>query len=165
MNSYIILDVREKDEYDAEHIAGSVHIPLSNFSAIAPKYLDQLKYRETVIMCRSGKRAKLAQTQISQLGLDSHIKSRVYEGGILEWKKQGNPVRSMKQHHLPIMRQVQLIAGSGVLLSILLSFWIDQKFAWIAAAIGTGLTVAGTTGYCGLAHLLARMPWNKLKSG
>jgi hypothetical protein len=59
------------------------------------------------------------------------------------------------------MRQVQLVVGPAVLAAVLLSFWVDQRIAWVAAFFGAGLTLAGTTGFCPLAELLAAMPWNK----
>jgi hypothetical protein len=36
--------------------------------------------------------------------------------------------------------------------------------AWIALTwmVGIGLTVAGITGFCGLARLLMAMPWNRV---
>jgi rhodanese-related sulfurtransferase len=35
----IIIDVREDDEYSAEHIENSIHIPLSSFDKKAPSVL------------------------------------------------------------------------------------------------------------------------------
>jgi len=72
-------------------------------------------------------------------------------------------VVSGKSVHLPIMRQVQIVAGSVVLLSVLLGFSVDPRIGWVAAFIGAGLTFAGVTGFCGLAKLLALMPWNRNK--
>ena len=44
----------------------------------------------------------------------------------------------------------------GVALTLL----VHPGFLWLVAFIGGGLTVAGLTGFCGMARLLARMPWN-----
>ncbi len=157
----VILDVREQDEFAAEHIPGSIWVPLSQFAHTAPGVLQSFVGKKVIIMCRSGNRAKLALAQISQLGFGGQLSAEVYAGGILEWARQGKPVVVGGAARLPIMRQVQITAGSGVLLSVLLGFGVDQRIGWVAAFIGAGLIFAGITGFCGMAKLLALMPWNK----
>lgn len=156
-----IIDVREKDEFEAEHIEHSIHVPLSNFLSVAPGILNHLTERKIILMCRSGNRARLALNQIQQLGYNDKISAQVYEGGILEWKKQGKPTIQNKATHFPIMRQVQLVAGSMVLITTILGVLINPWFLAITAFFGTGLTIAGLTGFCGMAHLLALLPWNQ----
>ncbi|MCV4796509.1 DUF2892 domain-containing protein, partial [Escherichia coli] len=34
-------------------------------------------------------------------------------------------------------------------------------FFLLSGAVGAGLTFAGVTGFCGMARLLATMPWNR----
>ena len=161
----VILDVREKDEFEAQHIPGSIWVPLSQFGHLAPGVLQTLVGREVLLMCRSGKRAGLAMQQIEQLGFGGQIRSEVYSGGILEWARQGKPVLTRKSGHLPIMRQVQIVAGLLVLVPVLLSFRVDQRIAWVAGLVGAGLCLAGLTGFCPMAELLAKMPWNKAQPG
>lgn len=161
----VILDVREQDEFAAQHIAGSLWVPLSQFGHTAPGVLQSMLGKKVMLMCRSGARAKLALGQIAQLGFSGQLAAEVYEGGILEWARQGKPLVTGKAAHLPIMRQVQITAGGGVLLSVLLGFGVDPRINWAAAFIGAGLLSAGLTGFCGLAKLLALMPWNKTNSG
>lgn len=158
MNS-IIIDVREKDEFEAEYIESSIHVPLSMFSQQAPVLFRTLSEKSVVLMCRSGKRAHLVASQMT--GFCEGVQLNVFEGGILEWKKQGRPTIVIKQNHLPLMRQVQLIAGSLVLFGVFLSYFVSSEFILLSGFVGLGLTVAGVTGYCGMAELLARMPWNK----
>jgi hypothetical protein len=116
-------------------------------------------------MCRSGNRARLAESQLANLGFADKVQARVFQGGILEWQKQGKPVVMRKKGHLPIMRQVLLVAGLTILLSTVLSLMIDPWFALLGGFFGAGLTVSGATGFCGMANLLALMPWNKAKPG
>ena len=160
MAEQIFLDVRELDEFKAEHIEHSIHVPLSQFTAVAPGVLNQIKDKNVVIMCRSGNRAKLAAQQIDQLGYGD-VKCTVFEGGILRWKQEGHPTVSTRRAHLPIMRQVQLIAGLIVLTFTLLGAFVNPLYLIGSAFVGAGLTVAGTTGFCGMALLLAYMPWNR----
>ncbi|MFA6433206.1 MAG: rhodanese-like domain-containing protein [Elusimicrobiales bacterium] len=157
----VILDVREQDEFAAEHIPGSIWVPLSQFGHTAPGVLQSMAGRKILLMCRSGNRAKLALGQIAQLGFGGQLSVEVYPGGILEWARQGKPLVTGRGASLPIMRQVQLAAGSAVLASVLLGFGVDARIGWVAAFIGAGLMFAGLTGFCGLAKLLALMPWNK----
>ena len=159
--SEVILDVRERDEFDSEHVENSIHVPLSQFASMAPGVLNQLRERNVAIMCRSGNRAKLALAQIAQLGYGDKIMARVYDGGILAWKQQGKPTIQKTRNHLPILRQVQLIAGLLVLTGTALGAFFKPGFLFLSGFIGAGLTVAGATGFCGMAILLARMPWNR----
>lgn len=160
-HSPLIIDVREKDEFDAEHVAGTTHIPLSQFTRRAPQVLSAFAGSEIQILCRSGNRARLAKDQIRQLGFGDQIQVNVLEGGILAWKREGKPVVIRKRFHLPILRQVQLVAGSTVLLTSLFAAFLHPSFAFISAFFGAGLTFAGASGFCGMANLLAWMPWNR----
>lgn len=161
----VILDVREQDEFSAEHVPGSIWVPLSQFGHLAPGVLQSLAGRSLLLMCRSGNRARLAAEEIEKLGFKGQVEFSVYEGGILEWARQGKPVLKGRTAHLPILRQVQLIAGLIVFISSLLSVYYDRRLVWAAAFIGAGLTFAGLTGFCGLAQLLSVMPWNKSRPG
>jgi len=156
----IILDVRERDEFDAEHIENSINVPLSHFASTAPGVLNQLKQRNVTVMCRGGNRAKLAMEQIRQLGFADKVDAKVYDGGIMAWKSRGLPTIAKRRHHLPILRQVQLVAGALVLTGIGLGVFLNPLFLGISAFVGAGLMVAGATGFCGMAILLGKMPWN-----
>ena len=66
---------------------------------------------------------------------------------------------------ISIMRQVQITAGSLVLLGLVLAVLINPWFAALSAFVGAGLTQAGITGTCAMASLLKHMPWNRVISG
>ena len=158
----VIIDVREEDEFLAEHIENSINIPLSSFANIAPGILNQLSQRNIVIMCRSGVRAVQAQNMARGLGFQDAHTFEVYEGGIIQWRKQGKPVVSRKvKAPLPLMRQVQLVVGTMAVTFGLLGALVDPAYAYGAAFIGAGLVVAGATGFCALANILGALPWNK----
>jgi rhodanese-related sulfurtransferase len=157
----VIIDVRERDEFDAEHIEKSIHIPLSEFPQRSPGILTQLEGKKVTIMCRSGNRAKLAEDQIKKLGFYQPASYEIYPGGILAWKKEGKPTLAHKKGHLPIIRQVHLIAGLLVLVSSVAAALFFPPLLWVSAFVGAGLTVAGATGFCGMAIILSKMPWNK----
>ena len=83
------------------------------------------------------------------------------EGGIEAWKAAGLPIISDKSKPIEIMRQVQIVAGSLVLLGVTLGYLVDPSLFLVSGFIGAGLTFAGTTGWCGMAKLLAFLPWNR----
>jgi rhodanese-related sulfurtransferase len=156
-----IIDVRERDEFDAEHIENSINLPLSELGRLAPGVLRQLEGKPVVIMCRSGNRATLALQQLQGLGKFNLSSLEVYKGGILEWKKQGKPTACAKAGHLPILRQVQLIAGLLVITGAALAYFVNPAYIFLSAAVGAGLAFAGASGNCLMANMLVYMPWNK----
>ena len=47
----------------------------------------------------------------------------------------------------------------------ILGTWVHPAFYGLAAFVGAGLTFAGLTDWCGMAMLLAKMPWNQRGGG
>jgi rhodanese-related sulfurtransferase len=82
------------------------------------------------------------------------------EGGLDAWKA-GLPVSVDRKQPIEIMRQVQIGAGSLVLAGIILGAFIHPAFYLLSGFVGAGLLFAGVSGLCGMAHLLAAMPWNR----
>ena len=60
------------------------------------------------------------------------------------------------------MRQVQIAAGSLVLLGLGLCSWVAPAWILLSWFVGAGLVFAGISGFCGMARLLALMPWNRV---
>ena len=77
---YVILDVREQDEYDAGHISGAILIPFTQIEAKANEMLPD-KDQLILVYCRSGRRSKIAAEALVKLGY-TNIKEF---GGILDW--------------------------------------------------------------------------------
>jgi rhodanese-related sulfurtransferase len=157
----IILDVREKEEFEAEHVPESICCPLSQFDLIAPGILKGIEDKDVLIMCRSGNRAKMALNEIKKINTELHRFS-IFEGGIIKWKSEGKPVRG-KGSIFPIMRQVQIVASSLIFIAFLASYFINESFIYLALFVGCGLAVAGYTGNCPMVHILQKMPWNNKK--
>jgi hypothetical protein len=61
------------------------------------------------------------------------------------------------------MQQVQLAIGTGVLSGAVLALTVHPSWVFLCAFFGGGLTMAGATGWCGLAILMSKMPWNRVK--
>ncbi len=157
----VILDVREKNEFEAEHIPDSICCPLSEFDLVAPGILKGLNGQEVVVMCRSGNRAKIALNEIKKLDVN-HNQFTCYEGGILKWKSEGKALRG-KGSIFPIMRQVQIVASSMIFLGFLGFHYVSPNFVYLALFVGGGLALAGWTGHCPMVFMLQKMPWNNKK--
>lgn len=83
------------------------------------------------------------------------------EGGLANWKRAGLPTVQDKAQPRPLMQQVQIVAGSLVLLGVVLGYLLNPAFFLLSGFVGAGLLFAGLSGWCGMALLLAKMPWNR----
>jgi rhodanese-related sulfurtransferase len=151
-NDVCLIDVRNTDEYIEEHIEGSKNIPLPILS------LDQMEAnnKNIVIHCKSGKRGEKAYKLLKSQKPDLQLSN--LEGGILSWKAADFPTKVISST-LPIMRQVQILAGTLIVIGTVCSF-LSPYFLAIPAFVGCGLMFAGFSGWCGMANLLSLMPWN-----
>jgi rhodanese-related sulfurtransferase len=152
----VLVDVRETDEHAHERIAGAASRPLSKFD---PAALPAADGRTVVLHCASGARSTKAAQLLLQQGAAEAI---LLKGGIAAWKQAGLPVEAGKGP-LPIMRQVQIVAGSLALLGVVLGFAVHPGFFVLSGAVGAGLLQAGLTGNCMMANLLMKLPYNRAK--
>ena len=151
----MLIDVREADEHARERIAGARLLPLSRFD---PASLAAGAGKVLVFHCNSGNHTAQAAAQLG--GAD---RGQVYQlaGGLQAWRQAGLPVVVDRKAPLPLMRQVQIAAGSLVLVGSLLALLVSPWLIALPAFVGAGLMMAGISGFCGMARLLARMPWNR----
>jgi rhodanese-related sulfurtransferase len=149
----LLLDVRTPLEFESERIEGALNVPLDQLDARVEEIAEQ---RDVVVVCRTGIRATIAAESLARVGR----RARVLDGGMLAWRRARLPVREGRRR-LAVDRQVQLIAGSMVLLGVTLGTLVNPWFLVLAAFFGAGLTFAGATGTCGLALVLMRLPWNR----
>lgn len=156
-----LIDVRTPVEHDEMHIAGSQLMPLDRLDPAAVKAASG-NADSCVLICRSGKRADQAFQKLQAAGCDKLV---ILDGGITSWESAGLPLQRSEKKRLPLMRQVQLIIGVLALTGSILALTVNKNFALIPAFLGAGLTLAGSTGWCGLAILLSKMPWNKVECG
>ena len=154
----VLIDVREPMEYNREHIIGARLMPLSDLDA-ADFTRDAGKI--AVCHCRTGNRSAKAAARIVASGF-----KEVYslKGGIEAWKQAGLPVHLNRKAPIDITRQVQIAAGSLVVLGVVLALLISPWFMALSTFVGAGLVFAGVTGTCGMANLLALMPWNRTRT-
>ena len=79
-NGYVILDVREQNEYDESHIPGAILIPHGQIKELAPSMLPD-KDQLILVYCRSGRRSKIAAEALEEMDY-TNIKEF---GGIIDW--------------------------------------------------------------------------------
>ena len=152
-----LVDIREADEQARERIPGARHVPLSRLDdadAVAPKG------RAVIFHCRSGARTKAQSTRLAAKAGDG-CKAMLIEGGLDAWRKAGLPTIIDRRQPIELQRQVQIGAGGIMLLGTLLGLIVSPWFFVIPLFVGTGLLFAGLTGFCGMALLLQRAPWNR----
>lgn len=81
----VLLDVREKNEWNAGHAPSAIHVPLGRI-AEAPKRLRP--GQKVVVVCRSGNRSRSATNALIAQGFDAlNLK-----GGMQSWQAVGGSV-------------------------------------------------------------------------
>lgn len=152
----VLVDIREADEFARERIPGARHHALSRLDSGNPaRPGDEI----VIFHCRSGARTQANDGRLA--AATSACEAYVLEGGIEAWKKAGLPTALDRKQPIDLMRQVQIAAGSMVLIGVTLGAFVAPVFYGLAAFVGLGFVVAGVTGFCGMARLLRVMPWNQ----
>ena len=151
----VLVDIREPDEFARSHVRGAISRPLSAFEAA---HLKIEPGRDVVFTCRTGMRTG---ANCDRLAAAVAGDAYVLDGGVDAWAAAGLPVDQDRKAPLEMMRQVQIAAGSLVLLGVALGLAVHPGFLGLAAFVGAGLLVAGATGFCGATRLLTAMPWNR----
>ena len=156
----VLVDVREPDEHARERIPGATLMPLGSVTA---EKIAALGNRRVLIHCKSGRRGGDATARCAALA-SRGIEVRNVRGGIEAWRTAGLPtVVDTARPKMSVMQQTQLTIGVGVAAGTALGAFVNPWFLVIPAFMGGGLMVAGATGFCGLATVLAKMPWNRVK--
>ena len=155
-NEALIVDVRAPGEFAREHIAGAQSFPLSSFD---PARLP--RDRRIVLCCQSGARSSRALAQFEAAGL--HDVAQL-DGGLTAWKAAHLTTSIDITQPISIMRQVQITAGSLVVLGAVLAALVSPWFIVLSGFVGAGLVFAGITDTCMMAMLLSKLPYNRPRS-
>ena len=91
-DKFVLVDVREDREYDADHIRGAVHLGKGVIERdIEAKYPDL--DTELVLYCGGGFRSALAADNLQKMGYKNVISM---DGGIREWREKAYPLEKGK---------------------------------------------------------------------
>lgn len=156
-----LIDVRTPAEYRAGHASGATLLPLDDLKteplAAQVQFPSGEQDQTLYLICQSGSRARQAAERLAEAG---HRNLALVEGGTEAWEQAGLPMQRCG-NAISLERQVQIAIGVLLVLKVLFGFTVHELFFAATALIGAGLIVAGTTRWCGLARLLALMPWNR----
>ena len=151
-----VLDVRTPGEYETAHIAGAYNVPLDTLGEHAGEIRVSVA-EPVVLVCQSGQRARKAEEALAAAGMAN---LHVLEGGMNGWAASGHPIIHRGQR-LSLERQVRIAAGALAATGGVLALAVNPLFALVPALVGSGLVFAGVTDTCGMAMLLARLPYNR----
>jgi len=82
---FVLLDVREKDEWDQGHLEGAVFLP-RGFLEVKVERLLEDKEKHVIVYCAGGVRSALAAKSLAELGYKN---VRSMAGGYSAWKNSG----------------------------------------------------------------------------
>ena len=151
----VLVDIRENDEFAREHIPGAQHMPLSRFNGTGvPGGTDKI----AIFHCASGARTAEAAPRLLDTGFAEIFQLKQ---GLAGWKQAGLATVLDRKAPISLQRQVQITAGTMVLLGVILGFIFSPWFFALSGFVGAGLLFSGVSGTCAMASLLAVMPWNR----
>ena len=110
----IVLDVRRRDEYDAEHICNAILIPVTELES---RISELMPYNETEIIVYCGTGARSAQA--SQILVD-HNFTKVFDmqGGISAWISAGYETCGLSQPIIHFSFHIYLIIFLGICVTL-----------------------------------------------
>jgi rhodanese-related sulfurtransferase len=157
-----LIDVRTPAEFGEVHVDFAHNIPLDRLDTQAVKAVagDGPLY----FVCKSGTRSQRACEKLLAAGVTDVVS---VEGGTAACEAAGVPVIRGKKA-MSLERQVRIAAGALVAIgAALAAFGPEAPVNWqaigagLAGFVGCGLVFAGITDTCGMAMLIAKMPWNQ----
>ncbi len=155
-----LIDVRTPAEFNHQRAEKAINVPLDQFEADTVIRQFGLSSDQPVyLICKMGGRSQQACNLLEAAGLANVVN---VTGGTDKWVADNLPAIKAGKKPVTIMRQVQMIAGSLVLLGIGLSF-LHVGWLGLSAFIGAGLVFSGLTDTCAMGSMLAMMPWNQSK--
>jgi rhodanese-related sulfurtransferase len=151
----VLVDVRERGMFASERIAGATSTPLDELD---PARMPGRPGQRLVFNCQVGVASGKAAARLAEAG-----RADVYNlaGGLNAWKAAGLAVVRDPGAPMPIMRQVQIAAGSLVVLGVLLGATVSPWGYALSGLIGAGLVFSGASGSCMMAALLMKLPFNR----
>ncbi|WP_419902999.1 rhodanese-like domain-containing protein [Kiloniella sp.] len=150
-----LVDIRNAQEYADECLKSSINIPIEE---LKDNDFENIRNKVVVFYCRGGHRTAQATELLRKQPFKEIV---ILEGGLMAWKAQRLATKKSTRAPMDIMRQVQIIAGSLVMLGVVLGVTVSPNYLFISGFVGGGLFLAGISGFCGMARFLRFMPWNK----
>ncbi|MGV4925849.1 rhodanese-like domain-containing protein [Streptomyces sp. BHT-5-2] len=161
LHELTVVDVRTPGEYASGHLPGAHNIPLDHLDAALPALRTAAGRGDLLLVCASGVRSGQARERLAEYG----IAAASLTGGTTAWTQLGHDVQRPAGSRAvwAMERQVRLAAGSLVLTGLLAGRrW--PKARLLSAGIAGGLVFSALTDTCGMARILAKLPYNQSKA-
>lgn len=156
-----VIDVRTPAEFREVHCTYARNVPLDSLDAKAVMAARNGSADSPLyVICRSGNRSGKACEAFVSSGFTNVVN---VDGGTLAWDAAGLPVVRGKKT-MSLERQVRIAAGFLVFAGTALGWFVNEYFYAIPAFVGAGLMFAGITDTCAMGMLIAKMPWNRVKT-
>jgi len=84
----IVVDVRDKKEFEVGHVVGAINIPLAKMQQRLSE-LEKHKDKHIVLVCKMGQHSSEAYKTLNNAGFTNVVK---LAGGVTEWKAQSLPL-------------------------------------------------------------------------
>jgi rhodanese-related sulfurtransferase len=153
-----LMDVRTPAEFANSRVEFARNVPLDQ---LTPNLIRHMRGsgsdRPLYVICQKGGRGQQACEILTAAGFPNVFN---VEGGTAACHAAALPMIGGCQS-ISLERQVRIAAGSLVLVGSLLGLFMHRYWTALPAFVGAGLVFAGVTDSCGLAMILARMPWNQ----
>ncbi|GAB3187385.1 rhodanese-like domain-containing protein [Nesterenkonia suensis] len=157
----LMLDVRTAAEHRGAHIPGSVSAPdelIRDEADTLAAALDEVD-RPVVLLCQAGPRSRQARELLAAAGF---TEARVLDGGLNGFRAAaGDDAVEIGEGPWAMERQVRMAAGSLVVAGLVGGRLLSPKARLLSGAIASGLIYSAASDTCGMAKVLARMPWNQ----
>ncbi|MFC9481712.1 rhodanese-like domain-containing protein [Streptomyces griseus] len=160
LHELTVIDVRTPGEYAAGHLPGALNIPLDHIQRALSDIRDAAHRKDVLVVCASGARSGNACKILAENGITTSTLS----GGTGAWAAGGQELHRPQGSARTVWgmeRQVRLTAGALVLLGLLLGVLIHPAFQILSAGIAGGLVFSALTNTCGMAAILAKLPYNR----
>ncbi|KQX49347.1 MULTISPECIES: rhodanese-like domain-containing protein [unclassified Streptomyces] len=156
-----VVDVRTPGEYASGHVPGAVNVPLDRLARAVPALREAAARGGVLVVCQSGNRSARACAQLAAEGVSAYD----LDGGTSGWAARGHgldrPAGAPAKPVWAMDRQVRLVAGSLVLLGLLLGVLVHPAFQLLSAGVAGGLVFSALTNTCGMALMLGKLPYNR----
>ena len=149
-----LIDVRMPTEFRETHVTFARNVPLDSLDPRALQNVQGPLY----VVCQGGTRSKMACDKLRTAGFTNIVDVL---GGTKACVAAGLPVVKGKKT-ISLERQVRIVAGSLVVLGVVLSLTVHPWLIGISAFVGSGLVFAGVTDTCGMGMMLSKTPWNRV---
>ena len=84
----VVLDIRDKKEFETGHIVDAINIPSGKLAARLPE-LEKFKDRPVIVVCKMGQHSGDACRTLTNAGFGQVVRM---QGGMAEWRGLGMPV-------------------------------------------------------------------------